>query len=342
MHIGLMRLSAMGDVVLVVPTIRTLQARYPKAKITWITSPSAYAILKDLSGVEFIVIDKPNNLTDYIALYKKLKPYHFDVFLCMQASFRANILYPLITAKRRIGFSTRRELHHLVVKEAIPDARDHLLDSFMRFAEVLDCHEKKYDWNLPISEEDYDWVNTRFSELGWSAQSNILAINPSASKQERCWLKERYVEVIRVAKQRWNVNVLLTGGASVDEKALAKSIENELDFPIKNWVGETTAKQLAATLSKVNVLLSPDTGPLHLAVAMKTPVIGLYAVAPSALSGPYFSRELTIDKFEEAVRFFLRKEPAEISWKTRVHTQEAMALITVDEVLEKLEKVFVA
>ncbi len=338
MNIGLVRLSAMGDVVLCLPTVRTIQACYPKAKITWITSSSAYAILKDLSGVEFIVIDKPNNLKDYVALYKQLKPYHFDVLLCMQASFRANILYPIIKADRRIGFDTAREGHRLFVKEAIPAGRDHLLDSFMQFAEALGCQEKKYEFDLAIPQEDYAWAKLRLAQV----PPRTLAINPSASKQERCWLKERYVEIIHVAKQRWNVNILLTGGPSDDEKALALAIENEVNFPIQNWVGQTTPKQLAATLKQVDVLVSPDTGPLHLAVAMGTPVVGLYAVAPSGLSGPYFSRDLTIDKFDEAVRQFLQKDSTEVSWKTRVHTQEAMKLITVDEVLEKLQKVFVA
>lgn len=338
--IGLVRLSAMGDVILCVPTVRTLQACYPNAKITWITSPGAYAILKDLSGVEFIVINKPKNLMDYRTLYRQLKPYYFDVLLCMQASFRANILYPLIKAKRRIGFdpARARDGHRFFVKESIPAGRDHLLDAFMKFAEMLECKQKKYEWHLSISEEDTHWANDYWQQE-MNANKKTLAINPAASKQERHWIKERYIQVIQIAKQRWDVNILLTGGPAADEKNLASAIEAEVGFSITNWVGKTTPKQLAATLQKVDVLLSPDTGPLHLAVAMGTPVVGLYAVASSALSGPYFSRELTIDKFPEAVRTFLKKDPAEVSWRTRVHTQAAMALISVDEVLEKLEKV---
>lgn len=337
MNIALLRLSAMGDVVLCVPTVRTLQARYPDAKITWITSPAMYTILKDLSGVEFVVIEKPNNIKDYWALYKKLKPYRFDVLLCMQASFRANIVYPLIKAKRRIGFDKKvtRELHRFFIKESISGERGHLLDIFMRFAEMLDCHEKKYDWDLAISTADEAWADGHLS-IG----KRVLAINPAASKQERCWLTERYIKVIQEAKQRWDVNIVLTGGPSAFEKELGLSIEKNINFPITNLIGKTTPKQLAVLLKKVNVLLSPDTGPLHIAVAMGTPVVGLYAVAPSTLSGPYFSKALTIDKYSEAVQIFLKKSVDEVASYTRVHTQEAMGLIQVDEVLDKLEQVF--
>lgn len=340
-NIGLVRLSAFGDVLLTVPAVRTLQANFPEAKITWIVSPGAYPILKGLSGIEFIVLEKPRDLFTYIAAYKKLKPCAFDVLLCMQASFSANILFPLIKAKRRIGFDNARarDAHRLFVKEAVPAGKDHLLDAFMRFPEMLGCTEKKISWGLDISQEDRDWVNLRWAQE-LAPEKKTLIINPSCSKPERNWFKERYIQVIQAAKKRWDINILLTGGPAESEKKLAASIEAEVGFPIANWVGKTTPKQLAVTLEKADVLLAPDTGPLHLAGAMGTPVIGLYAVASTGLSGPYFSRHLSIDKFPEAVCKFLKKDPATVPWKTRVHTHKAMALITVDDVLEKLQLVF--
>lgn len=339
-HIGIVRLSAFGDVLLTVPAVRTLQANFPHAKITWIVSPGAYPILEGLSGIDFVVVDKPRNLKTYIAAYKKLKSYKFDVLLCMQASFSANILFPLIKAKRRIGFDNARarDAHRLFVREAVPAGRDHLLDAFMRFPETLGCTQKKYTWDLNIPRSDREWV-ARHWVKDLDSNKKTLVINPSCSKLERNWFKERYVEVIQIVKQRWDVNILLTGGSGKVEKELVSYIEAEVGFPIVNWLGKTTPKQLAVVLEKADVLLAPDTGPLHLAGAMGTPVVGLYAVASSGLSGPYFSKELTIDKFPEAVRTFLKKDPKKVPWKTRVHTQQAMSLISVNEVIEKLAKV---
>ncbi len=339
--IGLVRLSAFGDVLLTVPAVRTLQAGFPDAKITWIVSPGAYPILKGLSGIEFIVVDKPRDLFTYIAAYKKLKSCQFDVLLCMQASFSANILFPLIKAKRRIGFDSARarDAHRLFVRESVPAGRDHLLDAFMRFPVTLGCTEKKYCWDLDIPESDREWVNQHW-ETDLSPEKKTLVVNPSCSKPERNWFKERYAEVIQEAKKCWDINVLLTGGPAESEKKLAADIEASVGFSIVNWVGKTTPKQLAVTLEKADVLLAPDTGPLHLAGAMGTPVVGLYAVASSGLSGPYFSRDLCVDKFPDAVRVFLKKDPATVPWKTRVHTQKAMTLITVEDVLAQLAKVF--
>jgi heptosyltransferase I len=107
-----------------------------------------------------------------------------------------------------------------------------------------------------------------------------------------------------------------------------------------NLIGQTTPKQLAAVLGKVRALVAPDTGPVHIATAMGTPVIGLYAVAPPELSGPYLSRHLVVNCFPQAVRQMLGKDPDAAAWGTRVHSAKAMALIEVEPVLEKLAMVF--
>jgi len=335
--IGIVRIAALGDVILTIPTVRALQKCYPHAKITWVTCSAAYKILEGLSGVEFIVFDRPENIIDYWRIYQRMKPYYFDVLLCMQASFRANLFYPLIRAKRHIGFDRARanDAHRLFIKESVQAGHDHLLDAFMRFAQALNCHPKNIEWSLAISDADKQWALAHLPQ-----GKKILAVNPASSKKERWWFADRFIQVLQEAKKRWDVNIVLTGGPDTDEKALAAEIEQGLGFEITNLVGKTTPKQLAAVLEKVDVLLAPDTGPSHIAVAMGTPVIGMYAIVTSALSAPYFSKDLVIDKYDEAVKIFLKKDPATIPWKTRVHTQQAMGLITVDDVLEKLMKVF--
>src|SRR5688500_12397756 len=94
----LVRLSALGDVLMFVPMVRILQKNFPEATITWIISRPAYDLVEGMEGVEFIVIAKPNNIADYWRFKKQLKGRKFDVLLAAQASFRANLLYPLISA----------------------------------------------------------------------------------------------------------------------------------------------------------------------------------------------------------------------------------------------------
>lgn len=335
--IVIVRLSALGDATLAVPVVRTLRAAYPRARLTWITSPLAFALLEGLPGVEFIVIDKPGTLGDYRALARQLRGRRFDALLALQANLRVNLIYPLINADIKLGFDLHRarEGQWLFTNQRIPFKSEHLLDSFLAFARALGAKHSLMTWDLPLGASDYAFADQQLAGGG-----PLLAVNPAASKPERNWSVEGYVSVLRSAQARWHLGIVLTGGSHPDEIALGKHIAEQLHGRVINLVGKTTPKQLAAVLKHCDCLLAPDTGPTHIAVAVGTPVIGLYAVAPPELSGPYFYPDLVVNKYPQAVSSLLHRNPAKVPWNTRVHDPRAMALIQPDEVLEKLELVF--
>lgn len=334
-----MRLSALGDVCLVLPTVRTLQKHFPEAQITWVISPPQDEFLRGLEGVEFVVVDKRRPLSAYWKFFRAMRRRQFDVLLAMQASWRAHWLFPMIRAPVKIGFDPprARDGHRVFINRRIPPGRQHLADAFLSFAAALGATPPVLDWRLPLTAADAELATEK---LGPPATGFWLAVNPSASKPERNWLPERYAAVMDHVMVEWGWRVVLTGGAKAEERAFAGAVCQQVRQRerVVNLVGQTTPRQLAGVLARVQGLLSPDTGPAHIATAVGTPVVGLYAVAPSQLSGPYLSRELIVDKFPEAVRQFLGLDPARASWGTRVHCPEAMALITVAEVLERLAR----
>jgi heptosyltransferase I len=330
------RLSALGDVTLLVPTIRTLQQAFPEAAITWITSRPAYQLLEGIQGVEFIVIDKPRGLGDYLQLRQQLCERHFDVLLAMQASLRVNLMYPCIRAKVKIGFDRQRarDGQWLFTNRRIPFAEQHLLDSFIAFAREIGATEAVICWDLAIGEEQRQWAREQLGEGG-----PLLAVNPAASKAERNWPVARFAEVINEAVRRWGVRVVLTGGPAEEEREIGRQLIAQLETAAINLIGLTSPKQLAAVLEAADCLLAPDTGPAHIAVAMGTPVVGLYAVAPPQLSAPYLYPELVVDRFPQAVQEILGQDPANVKWGTRVHDPSAMSLISVEDVLDKISQV---
>lgn len=336
-HIVLVRLSALGDVTLMVPVVRAIQRAHPSWKITWVIGRSPYQLLSGLSGVEFLVIDKPRSFKDYWRLWRRLRKMHFDVLLAAQASLRANLIYPLIHASTKLGFDKKRarDGHHFVVKQRIPSSQEHLLDGFMQFAKKLGVDDTALSWDLPIEASHWVWAKQRLNKPGrW------LAINAVSSKSERNWFVERYVAVMDEAVKRWGVHIVLTGGPDAVEMDFAKALCEKASVACLNLVGQHDMKSLAALLGSVDALLAPDTGPVHIATAMGTPVVGLYAVASAELSGPYFSQHLVVDRHAEAVRSILKKDPEQASWGERVHDSAAMKLITVEDVLKKLDMIF--
>lgn len=332
--ICIVRLSALGDVLMLVPLVRTLQSNFPHTTLTWVISKPAYDLVAGLEGVEFIVINKPNNPVDYWRFKKQMKGRSFDVLLATQASFRANLLYPLIPAARKIGYDSLRakDGHHWFVHETIASGHDHTLDGFLRFADKLGVREKEIRWDLPISSACHEWARARLPV----GDGPIVIINPAASKPERGWLVDRYIEIIRYLQSHWSARIVLTGGPGDQDRQLGKTIAEAT--MVTNLIGQTKPNQLLALIAQADVMLCPDTGPSHMAAAVSTPVVALHAVTSANVSGPYIYRDLAVDCYPEAVEKILKKTMETNVWGTHVHGPEAMLLVSVDAVIGKLEE----
>lgn len=333
--ICVVRLSALGDCFLLVPLIHTLRVNFPQAKITWIIERQLAPLFTSLEGVELIPINKPKSPKDYRYLRTQFADREFDLLIAAQASLRVNLIYPCIKAKVKLGFDKQRarDLHQWFVNERISPKQEHLLDGFLGFAKHLGIDAPTIEWPLQLAPEATAWAE---KEL---AGERYIAINPAASKLERTPQASFYQKLIEQILNTTAYHILLTGGPSDMETELASEVASANPQKIKNLTGKTSLVQLTALMAAVDLLIAPDTGPAHIATAFGTPVIGLYAVAPPELSGPYLSQELVINKFPEAVTSILGKDPATIPWGTRVHDREAMDLIQIEEVMEKLTQV---
>jgi heptosyltransferase I len=280
-----------------------------------------------------VVTDKPRSFADYRAFYRSFREHDFDAVLAMQANLRINLLYPALRAPIKIGFDRirAREGQWLFCNRRIPFHDDHLVDSFLSFVESLTGKTAEAVWNLPIEAADHAWATEQLSHLA----RPLIAIHPHASKAERNWLPERYAEVI----QRSSGSIVLTGGSSLAERTLCQQLCAIAPDRVLDLCGQTSPKQLASLLGKVDVLIAPDTGSVHIARAMDTTVIGLYAVASPHLTGPYQRAEYCVDRYPQAVRKYLGKDSAQLPWNTRVHHPDAMSLIQVDDVIQQLSRV---
>jgi len=337
LRIAVVRFSALGDVAMVSAAVRALQHCLPAATITWITSPLAYALLKGMQGIHFEVREKPRTLADYRAFYRAFRHRRFDVVLAMQANLRINLLYPALHAPVKIGFDrTRaREGQWLFCDRRIPFNDNHLVDSFLSFVETLTGKAASPVWDLPVDESDMDWAREQLQAL----PKPRLAIHPYASKSERNWLPQRYAEVMEEAVSRWRCGILLTGGDSPAELELCDRLSRVAPGHVLDLCGKTTPGRLAALLSLVDALIAPDTGAVHIARARGTPVVGLYAVASPGLTGPYQRSEYCVDRYPQAVKKYLAREPGQVAWNTRVHHPDAMSLIEVADVMQQLDKI---
>jgi heptosyltransferase I len=334
--ICLLRLSAIGDVCHVLPVIRTLQQAWPATRLTWIVGKLEHRLLGHMPDVEFVVFDKKAGRAGYADLRRRLAGRRFDFLLHMQLALRASLASVLVPADQRVGFDRRRarEGQWLFTNVKIePRSREHVLDSFFGFAERLGVRGRAMRWDIPLPPAALEYALRVIPD-----SQPTLVISPCSSHALRNWSAERYAAVGDHAAARHGMRVLICGGPSPLEAQYGAEIQQHMRQPCQNLVGRDTLLEFLATLARATVLVSPDSGPAHMATTVGTPVIGLYAATNPARSGPYYSREHCVDRYALASERFLGRPVAEIPWTTKIEQPGVMDLITVEDVQARLDK----
>jgi len=332
--ICLLRTSALGDVTHVVPIVRTLQAQWPGTALTWIVGKLEHKLVGDLPGVEFIVFDKSRGWRGFAELRSHLGARRFDALLHMQVALRANLVSALVRARVRVGYDAARakDLHGLFVNRRIAArAGEHVLDAMASFLEPLGLKQTRVQWDIPVPDSADE-----FAERCLPGDAKTLLVSPCSSHRLRNWRPERYAAVMdRAATRGWRV--ALCGGPSAYEREFGDEILRLCrDAPI-DLIGKDTLKQFLALCRRSHLVLTPDSGPMHMANAVGTAVLGLHAASNPARSGPYSDRSWCVDRYDAAARKFLGKPASEIAWGTKVEYAGVMDLIETDAVIERFE-----
>jgi heptosyltransferase I len=336
----ILRLSAIGDTCHIVPVVRTLQRAWPETRLTWIIGRTEARLMTLLPGVEFITIDKSTGLGALRPLRAALGGRRFDLLLHMQLSLRASLASLAVRAPRRLGFDRdrARELQWLFSNERIAAHRDeHVLDSFLGFLTALGLPHEPLEWDLPLPPEACDYAAALIPD-----RRPTLIVSPCSSHAVRNWRPQRYAAVIDHAVQRHGMRVLLCGGPSALERQMGGAIERAVNVPLVNQVGRDTLPQMLALLARATVLLSPDSGPVHMATMVATPVIGLYAATRLQRVGPYRLRQWSIDRYAQAARRFRGCDADELPWHRKIEHPGVMDLIEVADVCERLDALLAA
>ena len=337
----IIRLSAIGDTCHTVPVVRAIQRAWPDTKITWIIGKVEHELLAGLEEIQFVLLDKKRGFGGYFDVRRKLRGKNFDLVLHMHASMRANLVSLMISSGTRLGFdrARARDYQWLFCNERIPASpRQHVMAGLFEFAEALGIEREEPRWGIPVSP-----ANRRFALEQTTGPAPVLLISPCTGQRLRNfrnWTVTNYAEIADYATKNFGARVILTGGPTSLEQDYGKRICEEARDPIVNLIGATTLKQLLALIEHATVLLCPDSGPAHMATAVGTPVVGLYATSNRHRTGPYASQHLVVDKYPEAVRNEFGTDVEAIRFGRRVRNPDAMNLITVADVVGKLSVAF--
>jgi heptosyltransferase I len=340
-QVCLLRLSAIGDTCHALAALRAFQSAWPQTKVTWIIGKlEAKLMTAILPEIEFITFDKNASLRELWRLRACLRKRRFDLLLDMQLSFRASLISSLVAAPIKLGFdrARARELQWWFTNARIAPANsEHVLDSFMGFVRACGIEPGAPYWDLSLPPAALEHARGIITD-----ERPTLVISPCSSHTARNWSAERYAAVADYAAGAHHMRVVVVGGRTPLEVEMGARIAAAARSAIINQIGKDTLPQLLGLLSQSTVLLSPDSGPAHMATMVALPVIGLYAATNPARSGPYYSRQWCVDKYDAAAQKYFSKSAAQLPWTTKIERSGVMDLIGVSDVTAQLDALMAA
>lgn len=338
----ILRLSALGDCINAFGMMGAIKKHYPDVNLSFVIDKRFASLFIDEQGKDLIpmlcVDFKGRGLKAACDLRKALKPHmqalgigRFDALLNMQTSVKASLCSMVIKAKDKYGYDKERarEGHSLFINHEVNSPNNpHVLAGFMAFAEAAGLKIDQPHWDFKLDPFLIDRVSCLVSH------ERIFAICPCSAKAQKNWSVEGYAHMANYALGRGLQPVLL-GGNGIIEKQTCESIAKICPRAI-NLCGRTNLRELAAMLSISKLVLSPDSGPMHLAQAVGTPVIGLFAVHDDLRVGPWNFSNLNVSVYKELAQKELGDKP--IPWRYRVRDENAMQHISLDMVKASFDK----
>jgi heptosyltransferase I len=328
-RVGIVMMSAVGDAVHVLPLLTALKAHRPDSRVTWVLQPGAASLVRGHRCVDEIVeFDRSRGWRAYRAVRSALATRPFDVVLALQVYFKAGIVTSFTQSPVKLGFdrARARDANWLFTTHRIPArAGQHVQDQYFEFLDALGVPHGEPVWELGPWPEERAWQ----SEFLAGFDRPIAPIVVATSKAEKDWLPERWAEVCDALWSDFGLQPVLVGGRSPRELAAEATITARASAPVRAALGSGLRK-LVGILDGAALVLSPDTGPLHMTVALNRPVVSLIAYSNPKRVGPYRRfHDLMIDAYGDP------GEDYPISMENR---PGRMPRITVRDVLDRVER----
>jgi lipopolysaccharide heptosyltransferase I len=295
----IIKLSSIGDVVQTLPALRALRQGHPDARIDWLVEEAASDIVKDHPLIDEAIVVKDRGWLKGVcgnlrtARYLARKKY--DMVLDFQGLIKSGIWVFLSKGRRRIGFSNARELSHIFLNEKLPpyDPERHALCRYLDLARYAGGSPAPATEDGPIfpdppiyiGEEEKERARMLLKEGGIPEGAPFFIINAGARWETKLWPEERFAELITRAKVTVEMKAVLVGSPSDEPRA--GRINSMAGGAAINLSGRTSLKELAYLMSRARFVVTVDSGPMHIAAAVATRVVGLFGPTAPWRTGPY-------------------------------------------------------
>jgi heptosyltransferase I len=318
MNILIIKLSAIGDVLHTLPSLSALRKLYPQAHITWVVEEAAADLVRNHPLLNSVLVSRRKRWIKDIArgsirrpmreirsFLRELRQRPYDLVIDFHGLLKSSLIVLLSGGKRKLGYDSMQELSGIFVNEKIPeDMNKHAVDRYLDFPRYLGMQTDEVEFVLPLNREAEVKTGNLLKKYNLE-ENKFVAINPVAFWQTKLWENEKFAVLADLIASRLDVKVVFTGS----EKESVDKITSQMSAAPVNLAGATSLLDLAWLYKSALLVVTTDSGPMHLASAVGTPVIALFGPTDPARTGPYGAGHTIIRSDEPCSPCFLKKCP---------------------------------
>ena len=338
MNILIVKLSAIGDVIHTLPSLAALRKHYPDAHITWVIEEASADLIQGHPQLDRIIISRRKKWIDDLkhgridkflremkSFIHDLKGRPYDLVIDFHGLFKSAMVVSLSSGKRKLGYDSMQELSGFFLNEKIPeDMKKHAVDRYLDFPRYLGADVKEAEFLLPIGEENKRNIEGLLRTHGIEKENTFVAISPVALWETKLWEDEKFARLCDRIAEELKARVVFTGS----DRGKLEHIQSLMKSSSINLGGNTTLRDLAYLYQLALLLITTDSGPMHIAAAMGTPVIALFGPTDPARTGPYGKGHVVIREELPCSPCFLKK----------CDSKKCMRDITVEEVFQAVKE----
>jgi len=340
LEILIIKLSAIGDVIHSLPSLRALREIFPDARISWVVETAASDLLIGNPDLDRIIIshrkkwaanlrnlrDVRDTFSEAASFLRDLRDRNYDIIIDFHGLFKSAVLAFLARGKRKIGYDSMQELSGIFYNEKITeDMGKHAVDRYLDFPRYLGFKGDKAEFKIYPGVENERQVEDLLRAHQIEPGDPVIAVSPQALWDTKLWDNQKFAALCDRISDELGMKIVFTGSGA--EEMIA-DITAKMKTAAVNLEGRTTLRGLAALFKRVSLLVTTDSGPMHLAAAMGTPVVAIFGPTSPARTGPYGGTHNVIQKIDmKCVPCFLK----------HCETKDCMDSVTVDEVFQAVK-----
>lgn len=285
-HILFIKPSSLGDIVHAMPTLAAVRRAHPGATVGWLVKRQWAGLVERIDGVDHLWEVEPG-VKGWLSLVPALRADRFDLVIDLQGLFRSAMMGRLSGAPERIGFANAREGSpwFYTRRVPVPHPNMHAVDRYLLVAKALGAEDRPAEFKFRIPHPDRETVERALLQAGWVSGERLIAVNVSARWPTKRWPIASFAALADLVVQHGMASVLFIGGN--DERAEVAQVRKLMKARSLDLCGALPVGLLPALLGRVELLITNDSGPMHIAAAVGTPVAAFFGPTSPLRTGPY-------------------------------------------------------